>query len=89
MNAKRLKRAQNVLSGPQELRCQYGDGDENDDTLVLCHMFRTNKMLMMRKKIHVYVVQASPETTTARRPRSRMRRQVHTHSQSLVREHSF
>ena len=45
-------------------------------------------MLMMRIKIHVYVVQASLETTTARRPRSRMRRQVHTHSQSLVREHS-
>ena len=45
-------------------------------------------MLMMRIKIHLYVVQASPETTTARRPRSRMRRQVHTHSQSLVREHS-
>ena len=43
----------------------------------------------MRIEIHVYVVQASPETTTARRPRSRMRRQVHTHSQSLVREHSF
>ena len=43
---------------------------------------------MMRIKIHVYVVQASLETTTARRPRSRMRRQVHTHSQSLVREHS-
>ena len=36
INAKRLKRAQNVLSGPQELRCQYGDEDKNDDTLALC-----------------------------------------------------
>ena len=36
INAKGLKRAQNVLSGPQELRCQYGDEDKNDDMLVLC-----------------------------------------------------
>ena len=53
--------AQNVLLGRQELRCQYGDEDKSD----VCTMFRTNKMLMMRMKIHVYVVQASPETTTA------------------------